>query len=111
MSLDVERRQSTDGSADESGSCVPEADGAMSIDSRRFTLSRSNGANVAKTLRAALEALGVGRVDVARELLSELLESTTESSRRGVTTQKRLDAAAGQSDELAMGHAGREPGV
>ena len=47
----------------------------MSIDSRRFTVPRSNGANVAKTIRAVLEALGVGRVDVARELLVELLES------------------------------------
>jgi hypothetical protein len=73
----------------------------MSIDGRRFTLSRSNGANVAKTVRAALEALGVGRIDVARELLTDLLESGT----------KRLDAASGQSDELEAGHAGREPGV
>jgi hypothetical protein len=73
MSIDVEGRQSTDGSAEDLGLACRRGDGAMSIDSRRFTLSSSNGANVARTLRAALEALGVGRVDVARELLSELL--------------------------------------
>ena len=79
MLIDVERQRSTDGSADESGSCVPKGEGAMSIDSRRFTLSRSNGANVAKTVRAALEALGVGRVDVERELLVELLRLAEEA--------------------------------
>ena len=75
MSIDVDRGQSADGFAEEPGSCVPEGEGAMSIESRRFRPSRSNGANVAKTVRAALEALGAGRVDLARERLVEVLEA------------------------------------
>jgi exo-beta-1,3-glucanase (GH17 family) len=46
----------------------------LSSSIRSRTVSCSNVANVAKAVRAAPEALGVWRVDLARERLVEVLE-------------------------------------
>jgi hypothetical protein len=75
MSIESDRALLSGGSGEESEPCGTSEEGPISIESGRAPLSCSNVANVAKTVRAALEALDVGRVDVARERLVEVLEA------------------------------------